>query len=75
MSINKSAQQDVLEEIKITANDLSGNLVHLSSVINELDLVIKYRRTKLERTINLCNIEILSIVTLVKQLIEPSSNK
>jgi LPS sulfotransferase NodH len=70
MNINKRSQQDLLEEIKITANDLSGNLTHLSSIMNELDLVIKHRKNKLERAINLCNTEAFSIDNLAKQLMK-----
>lgn len=68
-------QQDLIDEIRITANDLSGNLLHISSIVNELDLAIKYRRTKLERAINLCKFEILSINSLAKQLIKNPSSK
>lgn len=70
MNINKQSQQDLLEEIKITTNDLSGNLTHLSSIMNELDLVIKHRKNKLERTINLCSLEACSINSLAKKLMK-----
>ena len=74
MNINKKLQQDLLEELKITANDLSGNLRYLYSIINELDLAIKHRKNKLERTINLCNLEAFSIDSLAKQLIKKFSS-
>jgi len=63
---------EIIEELDITSSDLEGNLKYISRTINELDSVFKYRIVKLEKSIEMCVCEALSINKLTKQLAKES---